>query len=207
MGGVATLHFGFAYPARVRSLIIAGCGYGAEPDKRQQFADETEATAKRFEPLGMAEAAEAHAQGPTRVRHQTTEPRGWREIVDQLAQHSARGSALTMRGVLKRRPSLFDLADRMKTITAPTLVMTGDEDWPCLQPALLMKRMIPTAALVVMPNAGHAINLEDPDAFNRRLGHFLHAVEIGAWPKRDPRSLANAILGGAVTAGAFACRG
>ena len=38
----------------------------------------------------------------------------------------------------------------MKTITAPTLIMTGDEDWPCLEPALLMKRTIPTAVLVVM---------------------------------------------------------
>jgi len=42
--------------------------------------------------------------------------------------------------------------------------MTGDEDWPCLQPALLMKQSIASAALAVMPNCGHAINLEDPDA-------------------------------------------
>ena len=72
-----------------------------------------------------------------------------------------------MRGVQKRRPSLFDLVDKMKTISVPTLIMTGDEDWPCLEPGLLMKRTIPTAALVVMPNAGHTINLEDPAAFNQ----------------------------------------
>ena len=58
-----------------------------------------------------------------------------------------------MRGVQKRRPSLFDLVDKMKTITAPTLIMTGDEDWPCLEPGILMKKNIPTAALVVMANA------------------------------------------------------
>ena len=34
MGGFATLHFGFTYPDRARSLVIAGCGYGATPDKR-----------------------------------------------------------------------------------------------------------------------------------------------------------------------------
>ena len=43
MGGFATLHFGFTYPDRARSLVVAGCGYGAEPDKRAQFAEEAEA--------------------------------------------------------------------------------------------------------------------------------------------------------------------
>jgi pimeloyl-ACP methyl ester carboxylesterase len=83
----------------------------------------------------------------------------------------------------------------MKSITAPTLVMTGDEDWPCLEPALLMKRAISTAALVVMPNAGHAINLEDPAAFNRHIADFFHSVDVGAWRKRDPRATGSAILG------------
>src|SRR6186997_16885 len=41
MGGLATLHFGLAYPDRALSLVVAGCGYGAEPGKRQQFHDET----------------------------------------------------------------------------------------------------------------------------------------------------------------------
>ena len=57
MGGFATLHFGFTYPDRARSLVIAGCGYGAEPDKRAQFAAEAEASAKRFEEQTMAKAA------------------------------------------------------------------------------------------------------------------------------------------------------
>src|SRR5947207_8560770 len=59
MGGFAALHFGFTYPQRARSLVIAGCGYGAEPDKRAQFAAEAEASARRFEELTMAKAAEA----------------------------------------------------------------------------------------------------------------------------------------------------
>jgi pimeloyl-ACP methyl ester carboxylesterase len=194
MGGFAALHFGFTYPGRARSLVVAGCGYGAAPDKRAQFAEEAEAAAKQFE-KGMAKAAEGYALGPTRVQFQNKDPRGWKEFADQLRERSSEGSALTMRGVQKRRPSLFDLVDKMKTITVPTLVMTGDEDWPCLEPALLMKRAIPTAALVVMPNAGHTINLEDPVAFNQHLDHFLHAVDVGAWRKRDPRAMVSAILG------------
>jgi pimeloyl-ACP methyl ester carboxylesterase len=195
MGGFAALHFGFTYPQRALSLVVAGCGYGASPDKRAQFAEETEAAAKRFEELTMAKAAEAYALGPTRVQFQNKDARGWKELVDQLAEHSTEGAALTMRGVQKRRSSLFDLVDKMKTITAPTLVMTGDEDWPCLEPALLMKRTILTAALVVLPNAGHTINLEEPAAFNQHLADFFHTVDVGAWPKRDPRAMATAILG------------
>lgn len=195
MGGFATLHFGFSYPERARSLVVAGCGYGATPDKRGQFADEAEAAAKNFEKLGMAKAAEGYALGPTRVQFQNKDPRGWREFADQLAGNSTEGAARTMRGVQKRRPSLFDLVDKMKAINVPTLIMTGDEDWPCLEPGILMKRTIPTAALIVLPNAGHTINLEEPAAFNQHISEFFHTVDVGAWRKRDPRATVSAILG------------
>src|SRR5215204_5217890 len=105
MGGFATLHFGFTYQSRARSLVIAGCGYGAQPDKRQQFVAEAETAAKNFETLSMAKAAEGYALGPTRVQFQNKDPRGWTEFRDQLAEHSTEGSAGTMRGVQARRPS------------------------------------------------------------------------------------------------------
>src|ERR1700674_386748 len=195
MGGFAVLHFGFAYPQRARSLVVAGCGYGAAPAKRAQFAEEADISAKRFEELTMAKAAEAYALGPTRVQYQNKDPRGWREFADQLAGHSTAGAALTMRGVQKRRPSLYDLTDAMKTIRVPTLIMTGDEDWPCLEPGILMKTHIPTAALVVMPNAGHNINLEEPATFNLHLSELFQAADAGGWPSRDPRAMAGSILG------------
>lgn len=195
MGGFAVLHFGFTYPERARSLVIAGCGYGAEPDKRAQFAAEAEASAQLFETQGMEKAALAYALGPTRVQFQNKDLRGWQEFADQLAEHSTEGAARTMRGVQARRPSLFDLTDRMAAITAPTLVMTGDEDWPCLEPALLMKRTIPGADLVVMPGTGHTLNLEEPADFNVHLDRFFHTVDSGAWRPRDPRAMAGSILG------------
>jgi hypothetical protein len=46
-----------------------------------------------------------------------------------------------------------------------------------------------------MPNAGHAINLEDPDVYNRIVGDFLAAVEGGRWPTRDPRAMSASITG------------
>jgi pimeloyl-ACP methyl ester carboxylesterase len=195
MGGFATLHFGFTYPDRARSLTIGGCGYGAAPDLRHKFIEEAQRAAARFEEIGMAKAAEAYALGPTRVQFQNKDPRGWREFADQLAEHSTRGSTLTMRGVQSLRSSLFDLTEEMKKITAPTLIITGDEDWPCLEPGLLMKRMISSAGLVVMPNCGHTINLEDPGAYNRHLDDFFSAAELGKWPLRDPRAMAAVILG------------
>ena len=195
MGGFAALHFGFTYPERCRSLVVAGCGYGAAPNERAKFAEEAEASAKRFEDLTMAKAAEAYALGPTRVQYQNKDPRGWREFADQLAEHSTEGAARTMRGVQKRRPSLFDLVDQMKTITVPTLIMTGDEDWPCIEPGILMKKTIPTAGLVVMPNAGHTINLEEPAMFNLHLSDLFQAAHAGTWPTRDPRAMAGSILG------------
>ncbi|MEZ5661483.1 MAG: alpha/beta hydrolase [Burkholderiaceae bacterium] len=195
MGGFATLHFGFAYPQRALSLVVAGCGYGAEPGKREQFAREASAQADRFAAMGMQAVADSYASGPTRVQFQNADPRGWREFRDQLAEHSSEGGANTMRGVQARRPSLYELTDEMRALEVPTLVITGDEDWPCLEPALLMKRLIRSAGLAVMPNAGHTINLEDPAGFNAHVGDFLHAVALGAWPRRDERAMVDSIMG------------
>ena len=48
MGGFATLHFGFDYPERALSLVVGGCGYGAEPDQREKFQNETLSTAVSY---------------------------------------------------------------------------------------------------------------------------------------------------------------
>ena len=195
MGGFAVLHFGLAYPDRALSLVVAGCGYGAEPGKRQQFHDETAKTIALIEGSGMNVAAKTYSQGPSRVQFQNKDPRGWSEFAENLAGHSTKGSALTMRGVQAQRPSLWDLVEPMRRLEVPTLVMTGDEDDPCLEPGLLMKRTIPAAALVVFPNTGHAVNLEEPDLFNRSLDDFFHQVERNRWPRRDPRAVTGSILG------------
>jgi len=195
MGGFAALHFGFAYAAMARSLVVGGCGYGAQPDKREQFRQETGAAADQIENEGMAKVAERYALGPTRVQFQNKDPRGWQEFARQLAEHSTRGAALTMRGVQARRPSLWELQDAMQALRVPTLILTGDEDDPCLEPALMMKRAISTSVLAVMPGAGHTINLEDPDEFNRLVFNFLAAVDAGAPRARDPRSTSGGILG------------
>jgi len=188
MGGYATLHFGLRYPTRALSLVVAGAGYGSVAAERERFRQDSALTARRLEEEGMKAVAEFYARGPTRVQFLDKDPQGWRDFYDRLAAGSALGHALTLRGVQMTRPSVFELGDRLERLEVPTLVMTGDEDEPCLEPALFMKRKIPSAGLVVMPKAGHAINLEEPDMFNRAVLDFLTAVDAGRWPRRNPAS-------------------
>ncbi|MCY4222207.1 MAG: alpha/beta hydrolase [Thiotrichales bacterium] len=195
MGGFATLHFGLAYPERARSLVVAGVGYGAEPDQRERFRREADLTAQVLRTEGMAASAKAYSLGPTRVQFQNKDPRGWGEFAHMLAEHSAIGSAHTQQGVQKERPSVFDLADEMRKLTVPTLIVTGDEDWPCLVPSVFMKRTIPSAGLLVVPNTGHTINLEEPAAFNAALADFFAQIDAGRWPMRDPRAESESITG------------
>ncbi len=195
MGGFATLHFGFRHPGRALSICVAGCGYGAEKGQQQKFQAEADTIAAFLDESGIAAFAERYAYGPTRVQFENKDPRGFAEFKQQLGEHSALGARNTQLGVQRERPSLYDLVDQMKTVTIPTLILTGDEDWPCLQPALLMKQNIPTAALSVMPNCGHTINIEAPDEFNRIVGDFMAQVDAGRWPTRDARAMSASITG------------
>jgi len=181
MGGYAALHFGLRYPERALSLTVAGCGYGSGAD-REQFKKDSEDMARRLEAEGMEKVAEFYTRRPTRVQFLRKDPKGWQEFHDRFAAQSARGHALTMRGVQLARPSVFDLEERLARLAVPTLIVTGDEDEPCLEPGIFMKRKIPGAGLLVIPNSGHTINLEEPDAFNRALLEFLTAVDAGRWP-------------------------
>ena len=195
MGGFATLHFGFRHPGRALSLTVAGCGYGAEPDQRERFRAEADVISAELKRDGMASFAARYAYGPSRVQFENKDPRGFLDFKRMLGEHSALGSANTQGGCQRERPSLYDLVDEMKALTVPTLVLTGDEDWHCLLPGILMKRHIPSAALAVMPNSGHTINLEEPDMFNRIVGEFIATVTTGRWPMRDPRALTASITG------------
>lgn len=196
MGAFATLHLGLRHPHLARSLTAAGVGYGAAPGKRDQFRAEVTATADRIAAEGMAVMSGIYGRGPTRLVHEEKDPRGYAEFLAQLAEHDTDGAALTMRGVQRERPSLFELEDRFRAMRLPTLVVCGDEDDPTLEPGLFLKRTIPTSALLVMPRCGHAMNLEDPDGFNRALLDFITWVDAGRWWERNPETLSGAIIAG-----------
>ncbi len=195
MGSLATLHFGLRHPDRARSLVVAGCGYGAEKETRPRFQAEAAAIAAFIEQNGIQAFAAKYAYGPTRVQFENKDPRGFAEFKRMLAEHDALGARLTQLGVQRERPSLYDLTDELKALRVPILILTGDEDWPCLKPGLFMKQTIPSAALAIMPNCGHAINLEAPGEFNRIVGEFLAQVDAGRWPMRDSRAISASITG------------
>ena len=195
MGAFATLHFGISYPQRALSLTIAGGGYGAHPAQYAQFQKDSRVNAEALLRDGMEKFAATYGHGPTRVQFQNKDPRGFAEYIRQLTEHSAPGLVNTLLGVQARRPSLYELTGDMARIEVPTLIMAGDEEEPCLEACLLMKRSIPTAGLAVLPKSGHGINLEEPELFNRLLEDFLHQVEAGRWSARDPRSSVASIYG------------
>ena len=192
MGGNVALNFGLAHPDMARSVVIAATGSGTTD--RERFRSQGEEVARRIEAEGMEAMAQEYANGPTRVQFRRKDPRGWEEFEAQLARHSARGMANTFRGVILRRPTIFALEDRLRTLDVPALIMTGDEDEPCIEPAVFMKRHIPASGLVFFPQSGHTINLEEPDLFNRTVLDFLTAVESGRWPRRDHVADAGTLL-------------
>ena len=118
MGAFATLHFGLDYPERALSLVAAGVGYGAEKTREAEFRQGAELVARGFETRGSRAFAEVYASSAARVQFEAKDPRGWREFVDQLAEHSPLGSANTMRGVQARRPSLYGLEEQLKNLGA-----------------------------------------------------------------------------------------
>ena len=178
MGGNVALNFGLTYPHMARSLVVAGTGSGStDPEAFRanvnQRADDMRA--------GGMESMGDYSNSPTRVQLLRKDPLGYEEFRQGLMEHSGLGSALTFSGVQGRRPTIFALEDRMKALDVPTLIMTGDEDDPCIETSVFMKRCIPKSGLAVIPQSGHAINLEEPDLFNRLVFDFLTAVEQGAW--------------------------
>ncbi|MGH9244038.1 MAG: alpha/beta fold hydrolase [Acidimicrobiales bacterium] len=195
MGAFCGLHLALRHPDRTRSVVVAACGYGTHPDARESFRREAEAVASALEHEDMAAVASRYAVGPARVQLQNKDPRGWAEFAEQLAEHSPVGAALTMRGVQRERPSLYDLGAELERMTVPMLLIVGDEDEGALDASLMLKRTVPSAGLAVLPRTGHTANLEEPSQFNQLVGDFLSRAEHDRWDRRDPRSLAGGTTG------------
>ena len=189
MGGFATVHFGLRHARLALSLTAVGVGYGSDPDKKAQFAKDTEIMARRFDELGTAEAIKPYQIGPARVQFQNKDPRGFAHFCAEFAKHSALGSANTLRGIQARRPTIYSLERGLSKLKVPLHMVTGDEDNNCLEPGIFIKRVCPSAWLTVVPATGHAVNLEEPDLFNRITAVFLAQVDSGRFRLRDPRSL------------------
>ena len=196
MGGYATLHLGLRYPRRALSLTVVGVGFGSDPDKRGWFLRDNEIMVRRFEALGTAEAVEPYRIGPGRMQFQRKDPRGFVHFCAEFAKHSALGSANTLRGVQGRRPTVYSLQRGLAKLKVPLHVVSGDEDNNCLEPGIFIKRVCPAARLTVVANTGHAVNLEEPNLFNRITAEFLAEVDSGRYQPRAANALLQSTMAG-----------
>lgn len=187
MGGYTALMLAARFPDRLISCVAAGAGTGGLKAARAQFVEESRARASEFERLGRIDA-DTYGLGPTRVQLQNKDPIGWRTFMAHLAERPAHSAAKTLRRVQAGRTALDDLADELKGIAVPVLLLVGDEDEPCLDVNLWMKRLMPAARLAILPASGHAINLEEPALFNQLAERFIADVERGSWRPRDARA-------------------
>jgi proline iminopeptidase len=190
IGGYTSLQVALNHPQRVRSLVLAGTGSGSERWYTQDFHEHSRELGDQFEREGSARVAETYGMGPSRVPFLLKDPRGFAEFTQRLAEHDRKGSALTSRGFQGGRPSLYDFAKDIAKLPTPALIVVGDEDARCIEPALFLKETLPASGLVVMPKTGHVVNLEEPDLFNAVVGDFLARVDAGRWLPRDPRTRA-----------------
>jgi pimeloyl-ACP methyl ester carboxylesterase len=188
MGGYAALQFGLRYPEKASAIVAASVGSGSHPCQREAWLRETSVLARIFIDHGMGGVAERMARGPARIQLKYKDRTSWREFVVRLREHSALGMSNTMARCQALRPSLYDLRDQLSGMVVPVLLAVGDEDVCCLETNLMLKSVLPNAGLWICPNTGHAINLEEPAAFNAQVESFLGAVERGSWRPGFPRT-------------------
>jgi pimeloyl-ACP methyl ester carboxylesterase len=188
MGGYTALMLAIAHPQRLVSCVAAGAGSGGLNASRPQFIADSLARAEAFERAGRIDA-EAYCLGPTRVQLQRKHPMAWRVFVEHLGEHSAHAAARTLRRVQAGRAALEGMDAALSGVDLPVLLLVGDEDEPCLDVNLWMKRRMRSARLAVLPGSGHVLNIEEPALFNGLVEHFIGEVERGTWQRRDPRAM------------------
>jgi pimeloyl-ACP methyl ester carboxylesterase len=186
MGGYATLQFGLRYPEKVSAIVAAAVGSGSAPSRRDAWLKETSILARAFIEGETGTIAERMALSPIRIQLKYKDPKSWQVFVERLRQQSSLGMSHTMARYQALRPPLHDLLDQFSQMTVPVLLAVGDEDAPCLETSLMLKSVLPNGGLWICPNTGHAIQLEEPAAFNAQVESFLGAVERGSWRRGYP---------------------
>jgi pimeloyl-ACP methyl ester carboxylesterase len=154
LGGYMSLAFHRVHPERVEALLIIDTGPGFRKDEsRQAWNENALRTAQRWEEQGL---------GPLQAL--TPERR--------IATHrSADGLARAARGMLTQRDAA--VMDSLPSIKVPSLIVVGADDTGFLAAADYMAAKIAGAEKVVIPNAGHAANIDQPEAFNAAVMDFL----------------------------------
>lgn len=184
MGGRVALRFALAQPERVAALTLesASSGIDSAAEREARIAAD-EALAQMIERDGL-EAFVAHWQSIPLFASQSALPAAARDALRaQRLLNSPVGLANSLRGMGAGRelPAL----DRLPELRMPVRLIVGALDAKYCALAERMAAALPNAAVDVVPDAGHTVHLEQPEAFARIVREFLHgAVEPGQ--KREP---------------------
>ena len=166
--GIAT-RFTLDYPERVRALLIidssSASGLPLGVDNVVMRAKSIEVTLKG----GMDAMAEfAIATNPNIAGRIKLDPSARKEVFDYYRMLTPIGYANALRALLQ----MDYITDRLGEITAPTLLVCGDED-PSLAPMREIQKRIQHASFALLSLAGHFANRDQPEAFNRAVVEFL----------------------------------
>jgi len=157
LGGYLSLAFCLSHPRRVAALLLCDTGPGFRSDvARRRWNDRALALADRLERNGLA----ALGDSPE---------------VRAAEHHSARGLALAARGMLTQQDAR--VIEALPSITVPTLILAGADDRAYLAAADYLAAKITGAVRAVIPGAGHACNLDQPEPFNRQVLAFLEQLD------------------------------
>jgi 2-succinyl-6-hydroxy-2,4-cyclohexadiene-1-carboxylate synthase len=160
MGGRIALHAALAPDARVRRLVLVGASAGlADPAERAARRREDDALADRIETVGLEAFVREWAAQPLFAGM----PRGVAEVADaDRRRNTASGLAAALRGLgTGVMPSLWE---RLPALAVPVTLVAGARDAKFRAIAERMAAALPDARLVVVAGAGHAVQLEAPDA-------------------------------------------
>jgi len=187
MGAYTALHVGINAPKRCISVMAAGCGSSPDAKKREEMKALATEVGNMFAKEGIAAAAAKYADAPMRQPQKNKDPRGYAEFARMLADHSAEGHAHTMLNLQVKRPTLWEMEAALKKFSVPLLIIVGDEDEPCIDGSVFLKRTVPTAGLMVIPRSGHNVPTEEPAVFNAALAGLFAAAEAGRWLAHKPQ--------------------
>jgi len=176
-GGNIALNFGLKYPDMVKGLIIAATGSGST--NPEEFRAGLERTATILETQGTQAVIDGVMNAQTRVGYFQKNPEAAKQFREEYLSQSPLGIAHTARGVLMKRPPIFELESKLVKLQVPALILVGDKDAPCLAPAHFMKEKMAHAELHLLAGIGHVINMEVPDLFNTIVLNFLDKIEAG----------------------------
>jgi len=168
-GGLASLHFTLARPERVRALLLVASGPGFKnPEAQARWEAQVDRIATRLEARGFEGYVDGRA-APTAIGLRPELPAAQAAGRAILAQ-DPRAVALFGRRVAGPVPGVID---ELPKLAVPTLVLVGERDADYLRAAEVMAARIPGAKHVLVPGAGHVVNVEEAEAFNRALLEFL----------------------------------